>query len=491
VYCHRDILLPARKQIISAKPMMIVALIHIFEQKILPAVFYILFGISGDKIYTDCNFENMNLPKFEVIKLLSKLIGSRERFDLRHRLYNSVLLITIFANFLAVLWNQSIGILSQTTVVLFFVAAVTGLLYYLSIKKEKIFSSIFVMLVLLGLSFLWFVSDGINGSTPYLYMVMSVIFTAISTGKRYLFYYALLILNIAMLLLLEEYLPYIVSPYPTEELRLIDLMFSLMVSLLVSTLFVAIFKNNFFQEQQINESQRVELEKANSDKNKLFSIVSHDLRSPFQGILGISKIMMTKEARSNPDTMLAYTEALHLSVESTVVMMENILNWSKLQLERMEVRPKIVCLLDFFQENTEFLLHQYVNRTIHLTLQIPPDHKVVADEDMLHLIVRNLLSNAFKYTESEGEIAVISTRNGLFYDISIRDNGIGMTKEMAEHIFSEDFSQGNYGLRGEKSNGLGLLLTREFVELQGGKIIVESEPGKGSTFTFSLPAELS
>lgn len=419
--------------------------------------------------------------------LLNRLIGAREQFDLRHRLYNAVLLITIATILISILWNQSIGILSNTTLVLLGAGCVTLLLYYLSMRFMKIYTSTYAFSVILGLSFLWLSSDGIEGSTPLLYMVMSVVFTAISKGRKYLYYYAVLVVNIGVLLWIEFSFPHLVLSYPSVIQKHMDLTFSLIVSVFVVAIIVALFRKNYDQEHAVVEEQKLELEKTNASKDKLFSVVSHDLRSPFQGILGISNLMMSPEIKSNPATLQTYTEALHLSVEKAADLMENLLNWSKIQMNRIEVRPKDIALVGFIRENTAYLSHQHVQNKITLSINVLEQHHVWADIDMLNLILRNLLSNAYKFTDANGRVEIKSEIHGRYCAISVSDSGIGMSKELVSSIFSDSFRFGQSGLQGEPSSGIGLMLSREFVEMQGGTITVVSEPGVGSTFTFTLP----
>lgn len=429
--------------------------------------------------------------KKEAFALFNNMIGVREQFDLRHRIFNGVLLISLASTIIAISWNSTIGILTNTIapLVLSIVGLIMGILYHQSKVKKRIYASTYAFTILLGISVLWLNSEGIQGSTPYLYMAISVVFTAISKGRKYLYYYALLVLNISVLLWIEFYYPNLIGSYPSENQKYLDLVFTLIVCLLVVAVVVALFRNNYDQEHTIVEEQKLELEKANAAKDKMFSIVSHDLRSPFQGILGISKLMMSQEVKSKPENFQKYIEALHLSVENATDLMENLLNWSKIQMNRIEVRSKSLNLADFFEKNALFIYHEHIEKKVKLYVRFDKNHRVVADEDMLNLIFRNLLSNAFKFTEVNGIITLESKIKDNFCEISVSDSGIGMSAEQIAEIFTDRFNKGQFGLQGEKSSGLGLMLTREFVEMQGGSIHVVSELGKGSTFIFTLPLD--
>lgn len=425
------------------------------------------------------------------IEMIStQAIGSKAEFSLRGRIFNVAALVILFTVFLSIFWNNSQGILPQVNYVLasssfFFVA-----IFYFSRFKKRFFALPLVLITLVCLTLIWISSEGMNGSTPLLYLVATMIFVSISKSKEYIVFVALTFINLIALFYLEIfYHDELIIHYPTDELRRTDLIFSFFITAFTMNVLIVFFKRNYDIEKDRIELQKIELEEANRAKDKLFSVISHDLRSPFQGMLGISQLMVNENLHTSPDEMKVYAKAMHGSAEKAMVLVDNLLNWAKMQQQKLEVRTTKIHLLTFINGNTDFLQHQYLTRKISIKIEIPDSIYVMADSDMLQSIVRNLLSNAFKFTDHDGEVIVRAEKSAPgIIRIAVIDSGIGMSAEILHSLFSKEPIKGATGLSGEKSAGIGLILCRDFVELQGGTIYAESTPGKGSTFTFTVPS---
>lgn len=423
------------------------------------------------------------------MKLVNAAIGTKSDFDLRERIYNAVAIIILVVDIISVFWNNTLGILGTTSLLLGFSSLIFVGIYYLGRFKRKLFPHVLVLTTLVLLSILWLTSDGVNGSTPLIYLVAILMFVAISKSKDYLIYILYTGISLAMVYYIETQYPDIVLHYPSDELRRNDLFFSFFFSGIVIVIMVVIFKRNYDTERETINKQKIELEESNRAKDKLFSVISHDLRSPFQGILGISQLMVNDRFNEDPEEMKIMANALHGSAEKTMVLVDNLLNWAKVQQHKIEVRPDDILLFAFMHSNMEFLQHQYATKRINIILDVPKNLHVIADGDMLQLIVRNLLSNAFKFTEQGGSVRIIAKKIApSMVEISFVDSGVGMSEDQLKLLFSTEFISGATGLSGEKSTGLGLSLCKDFVELQGGTIRAESKPGEGSSFIFTLPA---
>lgn len=425
------------------------------------------------------------------IRMIStQAVGSKAEFSLRGRIFNVVSLVILFTLVMSIFWNNSIGILQTVNYLLAVATIFFIVIYYFARFKKRFLALPLVILTLISLTFLWISADGMNGSTPLLFLVAAMIFVSISKSREYLLYGALTFINLVLLFYVElNYHDELITHYPTEELRRNDLIFSFLITAFILNVLIVFFKRNYDIEKETIESQKIELEQANLAKDKLFSVISHDLRSPFQGMLGLSQLMVNESLISSPEEMRLYAKALHGSAEKTMVLVDNLLNWAKMQQQKIEVRTTKIHLRTFIEANTEFLQHQYLTRKNFIRLEVPGDLYVNADSDMLQSIVRNLLSNAFKFTDHDGEVFVrAAMTNQDKISISVTDNGVGMSQDLVYRLFSKETIQGATGLNGEKSAGIGLLLCRDFVDLQGGTIKAESTPGKGSIFTFTLPA---
>lgn len=239
------------------------------------------------------------------------------------------------------------------------------------------------------------------------------------------------------------------------------------------------------QNQEIT-TQRDEQEKINIFKDKLFSIISHDLRSPIAS-LGSSLFLF----KSNILTEIERNELidrLDNSYQNTSYLLDNLLNWTRMQMQGLKINPIYVNLTDLVEEIFNLLKPQAENKNISLRCVITPEVKVFADIEMVKIIIRNLIHNAIKYTPPQGSILVTSFLTTGYVIIAISDSGSGMTAEEKVKLFSANhFSK--HGTANEKGSGLGLLLCKDFVEKNNGTIWVESIKNEGSTFSFTLPVE--
>jgi len=232
-----------------------------------------------------------------------------------------------------------------------------------------------------------------------------------------------------------------------------------------------------------------ELKQLNSTKDKFFSIIAHDLKNPFITILGFSDLLHTDYAELSDEERLFYIDEMKKSAEISHSLLQNLLLWSRAQTGRIEFNPHKLNLYTIVLENTELLKASAGRKQIGITSNIPEDISVLADEDMLNTIIRNLLTNALKFTNKGGKIEVGTSKQNEFVEIIVSDTGVGMSEAVRQTLFKLDATHSTSGTEDEAGTGLGLILCKEFVEKQGGSIHVESEVGKGSKFIFSLPTE--
>ncbi|MCG9880563.1 MAG: HAMP domain-containing histidine kinase, partial [Bacteroidia bacterium] len=175
------------------------------------------------------------------------------------------------------------------------------------------------------------------------------------------------------------------------------------------------------------------------------------------------------------------------SVQNTIDLLENLLVWAAGQIKGVRVEPKRVNIFKLAEENCQMLKTMAVQKQIHLTNDTDTDACIMADENMVNLIIRNLLSNALKFTPEGGSVSILSQEEDLYHQIIVIDNGVGMNEEQQENLFTAHQNVSTQGTGNEKGTGLGLMLCKEFVEKNGGKIWVESEEGMGSSFYFTFP----
>lgn len=234
-----------------------------------------------------------------------------------------------------------------------------------------------------------------------------------------------------------------------------------------------------------------ELQKANSTKDKFFSIIAHDLRSPFTALLGLAELIVTKIDIYKKEELRRIAHELQTSAKAVHTLLENLLTWSRIQRNAIEYFPEKVSLGEIVTHNILLFQGGATHKEISMSSHISDELMVYADYHMIDTILRNLLSNALKFTESGGNIEISSHTNQNTVEILVSDTGIGIPEQDIAGLFRIDVRHSHPGTAGEKGTGLGLILCKDLVEKNGGEIWVESEIGKGSTFKFSLPLKPS
>ncbi len=230
------------------------------------------------------------------------------------------------------------------------------------------------------------------------------------------------------------------------------------------------------------------LKKINSEKDKFFSIIAHDLRSPFQGFLGLTEYLAEDSNSFTPEELSNLTKEMFNSASSLYKLLQNLLEWTQIQRGTINFAPQALNLFNIIVDNIDIINQTAIQKEIEILNNIPESQEIFADKKMIDTVFRNLLSNAVKFTKKDGKIIIESKETGNhFLEISIADNGIGMSEQLCNKLFKMDEKVGRIGTDKEPSTGLGLLLCKEFVEKNNGKIWVESEENKGSKFHFTLP----
>jgi signal transduction histidine kinase len=223
--------------------------------------------------------------------------------------------------------------------------------------------------------------------------------------------------------------------------------------------------------EKLVELRTKELTKVAETNAKYISIIAHDLRSPFCSIILALEFLK---------------EATH-SANKTLDLLDDLLTWAISQNKEKSFNPVKINLSELMTDEIESIHTSAKQKQITLNHSIPPDLNVAADLQMVKTILRNLISNAIKFTNSGGQIRISASEIPPFVDITVRDNGIGISSEAQIKLFRTDGFHSTAGTHNEQGTGLGLLLCKEFVEIHGGNIRIESEPGKGSEFKFTLP----
>jgi len=238
--------------------------------------------------------------------------------------------------------------------------------------------------------------------------------------------------------------------------------------------------------EELKESEQ-QLKITNSEKDKFFSIIAHDIKSPFSAFLGLTEIMADDFDQLTLKEIQSFVQTMRTSASSLYRLLENLLEWSQIKREVIEFKPETYPLLKIINETTELMQHAAARKEIEIIHDIQEGLNVTADLHMLETILRNLVSNAVKYTPKGGAITITAHKTDRSVEIAVSDTGIGMEPDLKANLFNLNVSTNRSGTEGEPSTGLGLILCKEFIEKHGGTIWVESEEGKGSKFFFNLP----
>jgi signal transduction histidine kinase len=250
----------------------------------------------------------------------------------------------------------------------------------------------------------------------------------------------------------------------------------------------------YTQNQQISEQkeelteQRDALAQANATKDKFFSIIAHDLRGPVGNLTAFFDLMFENFQDKMDDKLKEFLNTVNSSVHQTYTLLENLLTWAQLQNGSIPFNPLQYSINSIIDSNINLLKSRAEEKSIKIINNLPQELVLVFDTQMIDTVIRNLLSNSIKFTFPKGVIKLTGTKDSKLFELSIEDSGVGMSNTEIERLFKIDVKhKSKEGTEGEKGTGLGLILCKEFIELHNGKLWVESAPGKGSTFKFTIP----
>lgn len=234
--------------------------------------------------------------------------------------------------------------------------------------------------------------------------------------------------------------------------------------------------------------QSEKLKELNATKDKFFSIIAHDLRNPFNSIIGFSNILKD-EARSLDITeIIHFASVINNAAGNTMILLDNLLDWALMQQNRIDFVPRLLVVSELARETLNSVANNAEQKNIQLMSEIPARLLIPADENMIKTVIRNLVSNAIKFTKPGGKVIISAVELSGEVHISVTDNGVGISPENLSNLFNITSGLSTRGTSNEKGTGIGLILCKEFVEKHGGRIWVNSTMGVGSSFTFSLPA---
>ncbi|HAS83749.1 MAG TPA: hypothetical protein DCS43_14030, partial [Verrucomicrobia bacterium] len=225
----------------------------------------------------------------------------------------------------------------------------------------------------------------------------------------------------------------------------------------------------------------------NATKDKLFSIIAHDLINPFNALIGLSWLLIDQFDEMPPDQKMDFLKKINQSANDTLLLLQNLLKWSRTQADNVVFSLGDVDAFECFDEVRHLVAYQAESKQIDVRMHVVPGLTLFGDRDMIQTVLRNLVTNAIKFSIPGGSVVMSGWMADDKVCISVADTGVGIPADVLPSLFGSQGAVITVGTQNEKGSGLGLILCKEFVERHGGTISVDSQPGKGTVFTFRLP----
>lgn len=420
--------------------------------------------------------------------------GNPAEFSLEERSFNGICILSLAILLFLLPFNAILGLWKVCSMMGLLIAADVFFYYQARIRHRYTLTIVgYAVVSYATLATNYFFNSGSLGPTLFLFFLTFQLLIAFSKRHLHIIWFICHLLVAAALLVVELWFPsWVPDTYTNKAGRFTDLVSSYLIILVCMYLITIYLRNNYNKERKVAEEragriseQNRQLEQMNVQKSKLFSIMAHDLRGPFHSITQVVD-MLDNKSLSQEDQDL-FIRHLKEFTTSTSDMLGNLLSWSYSQMQGVKVHlenipvKKVVDVVLYVQRNLA------TKKDISIYIDVEETHGVLADYNMLEIVIRNLVNNAIKFTPKGGSIHIISSVEEGMCRISVQDNGTGISEEMASDLFTFNLAS-TRGTANEKGIGLGLTLCKDFINLQNGRIEVESVIGKGSVFIVLLPA---
>lgn len=424
--------------------------------------------------------------KIQLRKRWNQLIGSALAFTPTTRAFHFVCLVSSLALAYNIPLNYAVGlpvvaIVSAITLLLF------TCLYYLSRVKHKTPLSISVFCLLGNLLFVgnFFLNSGIDGPTSLFFVLAILVIVAIVPLDQYKYWVTGNILVVLSLHLFQyRYPDFIPITYNLKSDRYLDIS-SAYVSVVAVSIFVFYFIRRSYEIEKSSAEQKAgALRLLNEERNKLMSIIAHDLRSPLGNIQAYLELLV--EVKIGEEEAKVITNKLLQATRGTLDMLNNVLNWTQSQMNGLNFKLGPVNVFKLLSSQLLMLMDIAANKGITLEVSIDPNIIVTGNGEMIDLVVRNLVGNATKFTSPGGSISVHTRTEGRNCLIVVKDSGTGKPVNLSSDIFHLNGSS-KAGTMNEKGVGLGLVLCKEYTEIQNGALWFECDAISGTTFLLQLP----
>lgn len=413
-------------------------------------------------------------------------IGGSYELDLETRIFHVFSLIAIVGAALTCFLNLYIS-LGQAALVSLSIFLLQSFLYYISRfkgkQKQAILISAWEIHILLAVNY--FINQGIKGPSLLLYIASFFFITVVSYRSKLIYMFIGNSLLVGILILSEYINPdLLTADYPSRDAFFIDTYFTYIITILLIYTGTGYLLRAYVQQRKMLLERAEALKKINKEKDKLFSIISHDLRTPLANVHQYLEMIGSGDLNQKEKKVIE-NKLLDIT-RNTQELLTNLLYWSRNQMESSRVNLRPIHVRKEVASTITYLRLIASKKGIVLSHHFKDDLIIRADQDLLNLIVRNILYNAIKFTPYAGEILFVAERQDNRCVISVKDNGRGIPTEKRSQLF--DFStESSLGTNNEQGTGIGLTLCREYMLLQQGEIWFETEEGQGTTFYLSFP----
>lgn len=438
------------------------------------------------------------------------VFGNDTVFDVQKKVFLLITHISIIIGLIGVI----VDIVLNLGYFLTIVTAATVLVivwFHINVRNTHLslkYSLSFFLISIIVFSLLWFYNGGYNGNNIILIFVYFIVIITILPKNFRLFALIIYALFIASLTYVNYHYPQLVVPYQNDYQRYIDLMLGyFMYLILVYSIQNTILKNYEADRQKIsiqkeqlsslvselNETNHKlqntikNVEELNISKDRFITILSHDLRSPFQGLLGITKTLENGYNSLTDDEKQFYVSQINSSLEKLYTFLEQLLLWGRIQKNGLALNYESCVVKELLAISISPLTASAAKKKISIEFLCDDILTLTLDSERISIVLRNLISNAIKFSPVGSKIIISAFIENTDLIISVTDEGVGMTDEQLEKIFKIDKIISTIGTDGELGSGMGLILCNDILKKHNGKITVQSKEGKGSTFTIALP----
>lgn len=439
------------------------------------------------------------------------VFGDDAAFDVQKRIFLLISHISVIIGVVGIVVDISLDLdifLTLGTVLIVLLI----LFFHIKVRNSHLTLSAglsFFILSLIVFSFLWFYNGGYNGNNIILIFVYFIVIITILPEKFRFIAFIVYAGLISILTVLHYNFPDLVIHYKSEDLRYVDLLLGYFLYIILAYVIQNTILKNYEAERRNVESKNDQLNllieklnttnlkheesvkrvgELNSAKDRFITILSHDLRSPFQGLIGISRTLQNEYQSHSEEEKKFYIAQINNSLDKLYSFLDQLLAWGKLQKSELKLNVEKNQILELVNNSVDVLNEIVEQKKIIIRIDVDKNLELNVDKEMFLTVLRNLLLNAIKFSNIGGLIELSAAKNNGQAIISIKDYGVGIDKDSMEKLFKVDHIISTSGTGGEQGSGMGLILCNDIIKKHNGSIIVRSEEGSGSTFTIQLPA---